>query len=65
MMSAAMLMGWLAQKNGNNALAEASQLFIKSVDAALADPTNHTPDLNGSGSTLGFSNAVLAEIENE
>ena len=63
-MSAAMLIGWLAQKNGSNALAEASELLIKSVDNALADPANHTPDLKGSGSTKSFGAAVLNELNN-
>lgn len=62
MASAAMLMGWLAQKNGSNALAEASELFIKSVDNALSDTVNHTPDLGGSGSTDAFGDAVIAQI---
>jgi 3-isopropylmalate dehydrogenase len=61
-MSAAMLIGWLAQKNGSNALAEASELLIKSVDNALANPANHTPDLKGSGSTKSFGAAVLNEL---
>lgn len=64
MTSAAMLMGWLAQKNGSNALAEASELFTKSVDKALSDPATHTPDLGGTGSTDAFGDAVLSQIEN-
>ena len=64
MISAAMLMGWLAEKNGSNTLAEASELFIKSVDATLANPSNHTPDLNGTGSTESFGAAVLNELDN-
>ncbi len=63
MTSTAMLMGWLARKNGSNALAEASELLIKSVDGALADPANQTPDLGGSSSTQAFGNAVLEHIE--
>lgn len=63
MTSAAMLMGWLAQKNGSNALAEASELFIKAVDGALADPASQTPDLGGSSSTSAFGEAVIAQIE--
>ncbi|NQW00448.1 MAG: isocitrate/isopropylmalate dehydrogenase family protein [Rhodospirillales bacterium] len=63
MSSAAMLLAWLAQKNGSNALAQASELFIRSVDHALADPVNHTPDLGGPGSTAAFGDAVVAQIE--
>ena len=63
MISAAMLMGWLAQKNGSNALAKASELFIKSVDSALANPANLTPDLKGLGSTDSFGEAVLNELD--
>lgn len=63
-MSAAMLIGWLAQKNGSNVLAKASELLIKSVDNALANPANHTPDLKGSGSTTSFGAAVLNELNN-
>ena len=62
MISAAMLMGWLAQKNGSNAIAEASELFIKSVDSALSNPANLTPDLKGTGSTDSFGKAVLNEL---
>ncbi len=63
MMSTAMLIGWLAQKNGSNALAEASELLIRSVDGALADPARHTPDLGGTNTTQSFGDAIVAEIE--
>jgi len=64
MSSTAMLMGWLAQKNGSNALAEASELFIKAVDGALANPATQTPDLGGCCSTSAFGDAVISQIEN-
>ncbi len=62
MSSAAMLMGWLAQKNGSNALAQASESFVQAIDTALANPANQTPDLGGAGSTESFGDAVVAEI---
>lgn len=63
MMSTAMLIGWLAQKNGSNAMAEAAELLVRSVDGALADPKRHTPDLGGSNTTQNFGDAIVAEIE--
>lgn len=62
MTSSALLMGWLVQKNGSNALAEASELFIKSIETALENPENHTPDLGGTATTEQFGKAVIAHL---
>ncbi len=64
MVSAAMLLEWLAARHGREDLTNAAAAFNAAVDAALADPANHTPDLGGKATTADVGNAVAAEISN-
>ena len=62
MLSAAMLLDWLANRHDKPILAVGADLLEGSVNAALADPANHTPDLGGEGTTQGFAAAVADNI---
>ncbi len=62
MLSAGMLLEWLANRHDKPILAVAADLMEAGVDAALADPANHTPDLGGSGTTDSFASAVADHI---
>ena len=65
MLSAAMLLGWLGGRHGDDALATASRRLESAVADVLADPAHHTPDLGGAGSTEGFATAVIAALEGQ
>ena len=62
MVSVAMLLEWLGAKHGREDLTGAAAAFNAAVDAALADPANHKPDLGGKATTAGVGDAVAAEI---
>ena len=64
MLSSAMLLDWLGRKHGRSDLCVAASAYEKAVDAALAEPLNHTPDLGGDKTTEHFGKAVLAAIQN-
>ena len=61
-LSAAMLLAWLAKRHGNAALAEAATAIDRAVDQVLADPTRRTPDLGGPLGTAAFGQAVATAI---
>ena len=63
MLSAAMLLGWLGGRHANDALTRASRRLEEAVAAALADASNHTPDLGGDCTTTGFAEAVIAALD--
>ncbi len=63
MLSAAMLLEWLGTRHDRPILAVAADLLEGSVNAALADATNHTPDLGGDASTKSFATAVTDHIQ--
>ncbi|MEE8350600.1 MAG: isocitrate/isopropylmalate family dehydrogenase [Rhodospirillales bacterium] len=62
MVSAAMLLEWLGGKHGRDDLIESAQTFNAAIDAVLADPANHTPDLGGKATTADVGNAVAAVL---
>jgi isocitrate/isopropylmalate dehydrogenase len=62
-LSTAMLLEWLAARHGRNDLAAAAGCVERCVDAILADPDNHTPDMGGSVSTESFGETMSAAIE--
>jgi isocitrate dehydrogenase (NAD+) len=64
MLSTAMLLDWLGQKHKNQNLCLAAHHFEKAVDATLADPLNHTPDLGGKCTTVQFGDSVVTNIKN-
>ena len=61
-LSAAMLLDWLAGRHGRPDCAAAAQAIEAAVGAVLADPVARTPDLGGQGTTSGFGEAVVARL---
>ena len=62
MVSVAMLLEWLGAGHGRGDLSAAAAAFNAAVDAVLADPANHTPDLGGSAKTADIGRAVADAI---
>ncbi len=62
-LSAGMLLEWLAARHGRNDMAAAAGCMERAVNTILADPGQHTPDLGGTSSTAAFGDAVVAAIE--
>src|SRR5487761_2677867 len=66
-LSAAMLLGWLAQKHRRENFARAQRVIEAAVDALIKDPAKRTADLGGPLGTKAFTAAlcerVLAEIK--
>jgi 3-isopropylmalate dehydrogenase len=60
-----MLLDWLATRHDKPILAVAADLLEGSVNAALADAGNHTPDLGGRGTTQSFAAAVADRIRSD
>jgi 3-isopropylmalate dehydrogenase len=61
-LSAAMLLGWLAETRGLASCAEAAGAIEAAVDATLADPATRTADLGGTLGTRDFARAVVAAL---
>jgi len=61
-LSAAMLLGWLAARRGDSDLAAAAKGIEAAVDRTLADPTKRTADLGGSMGTREFALAVASAL---
>jgi 3-isopropylmalate dehydrogenase len=61
-LSAAMLLDWLAAKRGAPHLGEAARAVEGAVDACLADPGRRTADLGGTLGTADFARAVAAAL---
>ena len=62
MVSVAMLLEWLGAGHGRDDLSAAAAAFNAAVDAVLADPATHTPDLGGSAKTADIGRAVADAI---
>jgi 3-isopropylmalate dehydrogenase len=62
-LSAAMLLGWLAQRHRRPDLAAAQRAIETAVDALIKDPATRTPDLGGPLGTKAFTAALCARIE--
>ena len=62
MVSVAMLLEWLGAGHGRDDLSAAAAAFNAAVDAVLADPVNHTPDLGGNAKTADIGRAVADAI---
>ena len=62
MVSVAMLLEWLGAGHGRDDLSAAAAGFNAAVDAVLADPVNHTPDLGGNAKTADIGRAVADAI---
>jgi 3-isopropylmalate dehydrogenase len=61
-LSAAMLLDWLARTRGNEMFARAAILVEQSVDALLEVPEKRTADLGGPLGTKAFTTALCEEI---
>jgi 3-isopropylmalate dehydrogenase len=61
-LSAAMLLEWLAARNGNQGLAAAAKKIEAAVDAALKNPATRTADLGGMLGTREFAAAVASRL---
>jgi len=62
-LSAAMLLQWLADGRDDAALGRAGEAMQAAVDATLARGTTLTPDLGGRASTEQFAAAVMETLE--
>ncbi|HEY6240252.1 MAG TPA: isocitrate/isopropylmalate family dehydrogenase, partial [Burkholderiales bacterium] len=61
-LSAAMLLEWIATRRGNDAFAAAARNIEAAVNATLTDPATRTVDLGGKLTTGEFSRAVAAKL---
>ncbi|NGM47354.1 isocitrate/isopropylmalate dehydrogenase family protein [Rhodobacter sp. SGA-6-6] len=61
-LSAAMLLDWMAARHGAPKLAEAGRRITAAVEAVLADPAGRTADLGGPLGTAGFTDRVIAAL---
>ena len=62
-LSASMLLEWLAEKRRDVRINSAAQLVRKAVSATVKDPKNHTRDLGGSSSTRKTGQAVMNNLK--
>ena len=62
-LSAAMLLDWLAARHRRPEFAKAAQAIEAAIDAALKDPASRTPDLGGKMGTRAFAAAVASRIQ--
>ena len=61
-LSAGMLLGWLARRHGRVRLAAAERAIEAGVDALVRDPATRTRDLGGTLGTRAWTEALLARI---
>lgn len=61
-LSAAMLLEWLARRHGKPAYAEAAQKIDAAIDAAIKDPATRTRDLGGTLGTREFAKNVATRL---
>ncbi len=61
-LSAAMLLQWRGQRDGNRTLLDAARLIEAAVEHTLDDPATRTRDIGGELGTKAFAGAVIAAI---
>ena len=61
--SAQMLLKWNANRSGNNQLAHAAAHLEAALDDVLADPANHTMDMEGSTRTDEFGEVLARAVD--
>jgi isocitrate/isopropylmalate dehydrogenase len=61
--SAAMLLGWLGERRGDERLARAAEAIEAALDAVIARPEWRTPDLGGPLGTKAFGERVATEVK--
>jgi 3-isopropylmalate dehydrogenase len=64
-LSAAMLLEWIATRRGAQALGRAARAIDAAVDAVLGDPATRTADLGGPLGTREFAKAVAGKLGEE
>lgn len=64
-LSAAMLLDWLADRHDNAACRNAAAAINAAVDTSLADPATRTADLGGTLGTQAFAAAVAERLSKE
>jgi 3-isopropylmalate dehydrogenase len=62
-LSAAMLLEWRGQRDGDAGLREAARRIDRAVDTVLADPASRTRDIGGSRDTDDFAASVVDAIK--
>jgi 3-isopropylmalate dehydrogenase len=62
LLSAGMLLDWMGERFGRPDLARAGGRLNAAVEATLADPRDHTPDLGGRLGTQAFAGRVLQRL---
>jgi len=60
--SAAMLLAWMGQREGDTALLDAARAIHASLEAALSTPALRTRDLGGTSGTRAFAEAVASGV---
>jgi isocitrate/isopropylmalate dehydrogenase len=63
-LSAAMLLDWMAQAHDAPQLAHAGARIATAIETVLADPASRTADLGGSLGTVAFTDRVIAAMMN-
>jgi isocitrate/isopropylmalate dehydrogenase len=61
-LSAAMLLGWLSDRQGHKACRAAAAAIEKAVATVVADPALHTPDLGGAARTSQVAESLCAAL---
>jgi isocitrate/isopropylmalate dehydrogenase len=61
-LSAAMLLAWRGQRDGNDGLLRASGIIEAAIDRVLDDPASRTADIGGTLGTDAFADAVCAAM---
>ncbi len=63
--SSAMLLEWLASRNGNASFASAAAAIETALDAVLAVPEWRTPDIGGASGTKAFTARVMDAMRSQ
>jgi 3-isopropylmalate dehydrogenase len=61
-LSTAMLIDWMARRDGNATLAATARAIEQAIEMVLADPSSRTRDIGGTMGTTAFAEAVCAAI---
>jgi len=64
-LSAAMLLAWRGQRDGDASLTDAARRIEAAVDAVLDQPGLRTRDLGGTASTAAFARSVVQALESQ
>ncbi len=61
--SAAMLLGWLGERRGDDRLLQAADAIERALDRVIEQPATRTADMGGTLGTAAFAAAVAAALE--